>query len=223
LDNHQLLLDNMDSIEQGVRRVAKAAQLSSIDVQDLVSDTVVKLLDGRLEMFDPSKGSAAVFFRTVAWRVAADRLAAMNRGGQFSGYLSGFGNVALDKDVDVADGADAPVQRGQARSTHKDALGAADAQPKQLGRAVRVKGVAVSQSVDSCENELAERQWAEQARAAVAAVLPTLSEQERELYALLAADEFDAATYAAEQGISPATAHVRANRLRAKLRAKLAA
>jgi DNA-directed RNA polymerase specialized sigma24 family protein len=50
-----------------------------------------------------------------------------------------------------------------------------------------------------------------------------LSEQEQELYALLASGEFDAATYAEEQGISPATAHVRANRLRAKLRDKLAA
>ena len=222
MDTHQLLLDNMDSIEQGVRRVAKAAQLSQIDVQDLVSDAVVKLLDGRLEMFDPNKGSAATFFRTVAWRVAADRLAAMNRGGQFSGYLPGFGNAALDKDTDAADGADAPVRRGQARSAHKDALGAADAQPEQ-GRAVRVKGVAIDQSVDSCEDDLAERQWAEQARAAVAEVLPELSESDRELYALLASGEFDAATYAAEQGISTATAHVRANRLRAKLRAKLAA
>ena len=213
----------MDSIEHGVRRIAKAAGLSNIDVKDLMSDTVLKLLDGRLEMFDPNKGSAAVFFRTVAWRVAADRLAAMNRGGQFSGYLSGFGNSPLDKDLDAADNADAPVERGPARSMHKDALGAADAQPEQAGRPVRVKGVPIRQVANSCESELAERQWTEQARAAVAEVLPMLSEQEQELYALLASGEFDAATYAEEQGISPATAHVRANRLRAKLRDKLAA
>ena len=98
MNNHQLLLDNMDAIEHGVRRVAKAARLSPVDVTDLVADTVLKLLDGRLGMFDPDKGSARVFFRTVAWRVATDRVRAMNRGGQFSGYMTGFGNVALDAD-----------------------------------------------------------------------------------------------------------------------------
>ena len=188
MNNHQLLLDNMDAIEHGVRRVAKAARLSPVDVTDLVADTVLKLLDGRLGMFDPDKGSARVFFRTVAWRVATDRVRAMNRGGQFSGYMTGFGNVALDADRDD----DSPA-------------------------------IQLPTDAPTPEQEVAERQWSAQARAAVAAVLPQLTAQERELYTLLVSGDFNAATYAADQGVSPSTAHVRANRLRAKLAAKLAA
>lgn len=188
MDNHQLLLDNMDAIEHGVRRIAAAAKLSPIDVADLVGDTVLKLLGGGLDTFDSNKGSAVVFFRMVAWQVARDSVRAMNRGGQFSGYLTGFGNTSLDVDADD------------------------DSAPVQL--------------VDECqspESIVADREWSTVARAAVAAVLPQLTEQERHLYGLLASGTFDAAAYAAEQGISPSTAHVRANRLRAKLGAKLAA
>lgn len=183
MKNHQLLLDNMDAIRHGVSRVAKAARLSPVDVEDLVGDTVLKLLDGRLDMFDASKGSAKVFFRTVAWRVAADRVRAMNRGGQFSGYLTGFGNTALD--ADTSD--DTPA-------------------------------VQLASATPSPESAVAEREWSEVARAAVAEVLPSLTDGERELYAQLAAGTFDAATYARSNGLSTSTAHVRANRLRAKIR-----
>ncbi len=178
----------MDAIQHSVRRVAKAAHLSQIDVADLVGDTVLKLLDGGMETFDPDKGSVVTFLRTVAWRVATDRVRALNRGGQFSGYLTGFGNTSLDADTDD------------------------DSSPVQL-----VDG---GQSPDTM---VAERQWTATARAAVAAVLPQLTEQERHLYGLLVSGSFDAGAYAVEQGISPSTAHVRANRLRAKLAAKLAA
>lgn len=183
MDNSQLLLDNMDAVKHGVRRVAKAARLSPIDVDDLVADAVVKLLDGALATFDASKGSIVVFLRTVAWRVAADRVRAMNRGGQFSGYLTGFGNVALDADRDD----DGPA-------------------------------VELPTSAPSPEQALAERQWTAQAREAVAGVIHLLTEQERALFALLTSGTFNAATYAEAHGISTSTAHVRANRLRAKLR-----
>ena len=67
-------------------------------------------------------------------------------------------------------------------------------------------------------NELADHQWLTNARAAVAAVLPQLSDSERMLWTELAAGTFDAADYATHHGIATATAHVRANRLRAKVR-----
>ena len=218
MENHQLLLENMDSIEAGVRRAGSRVRLSEVDVQDLISDAVTKLLGGGLSTFDPDKGSASTFFRTVAWRVTADAMRAMGRGGQFSGYLSGIGNTAMQGDSDRHDGM-GDAQRAPARSTHAAPLGAA---PEKQGRAVRVTGQQIDKG-DSFGDAVAERQWTEQARDAVAVVLPSLSDTERALYALLASGEFDAATYGAEQGISTATAHVRANRLRAKLRTKLAA
>jgi RNA polymerase sigma factor (sigma-70 family) len=217
-NHHQLLLANMDSIEAGVRRAGSRVRLSEVDVQDLISDAVAKLLEGGLSTFDPNKGSASTFFRTVAWRVTADAMRAMGRGGQFSGYLGGIGNTVMQGGNDRDDGM-GDVQRAPARSTHAEPLGAA---PAKQGLAVKVRGEAIERGV-SIEDAVAERQWTEQARDAVAEVLPSLSDTERALYALLASGEFDAATYAAEQGISTATAHVRANRLRAKLREKLAA
>jgi RNA polymerase sigma factor (sigma-70 family) len=184
MENHQLLLANMDAIEAGVRRAGSRCRLSNVDVQDLIADAVLKLLEGGIKSFDPDKGSAETFFRVVAWRVTADRLRAMGRGGQFSGYLSGIGNTSLN----TPKGARLELDAGE-----------------------------------SFAESFAERQWTEQARAEVAEVLSQLTEQERDLYALLASGDFDAATYAAEQGISHTTAHVRVNRLRAKIRAKLAA
>ena len=212
MQNHQLLLDNMSAIEHGVKRAASVAKLSKVDVADLVQDVCVKLLDGRLDSFDPEKGSATVFFRTCAWRVATDAVRALNRGGQFSGYLSGFGNAALDAERSEGQ---APMTHAPARSTHAakaGAVGAAD----DTGRAVRVSGRRIFDN--TTVDVVAERQWSAQAREAVAGVLPGLTSQERDLYALLASGDFDAATYAAEHGISASTAHVRANRLRSKLR-----
>lgn len=218
MSHHQLLLDNMPAIQHGVRRAVISAGLSKVDVADLVQDVCAKLLDGRLESFDESKGSATVFFRTVAWRVATDAVRAMARGGQFSGYLSGFENVHLD----APKGGEVCEDRrfAHAQSAHVEKVGAADAQSER-GRAVRVSGQEILPG-ESFEDELAERQWAAQARAAVAEVLPMLTAQEQELYALLASGDFDAASYAQAQGISPSTAHVRANRLRSKLRELLA-
>jgi RNA polymerase sigma factor (sigma-70 family) len=218
MDNHQLILDNMPAIKRGVERVTASARLSKTDVADLIQDAYMKLLDGRMDSFDPAKGNVATFVGMVAWQVARDAVRSMNRGGQFSGYMSGYKNANIDA-PDPAE--DQPVRRSGARTMHRSPVGAVTDQPES-GRAVLVSGVKIE--VGTCfDTEVIERQWTEQARGAVAEVLAGLTEQEQELYSLMASGDFDAATYAAEHGISPSTAHVRANRLRAKLRAKLAA
>lgn len=69
--------------------------------------------------------------------------------------------------------------------------------------------------------DLAHAQWLANARKAVASVLPGLSDSERMLWDDLQAGTFNAAEYASRHGIATATAHVRANRLRAKVRKML--
>jgi RNA polymerase sigma factor (sigma-70 family) len=220
MDNHQLILDNMGAIENGVRRAGSRCRLSEVDVQDLTADAVLKLLDGAVDSFDPDKGSASTFFRVVAWRATADALRRMGRGGQ-RGYIGGLGNTSLDTDASTYLQSKGLSPMSGARSMHRAPVGPVDQQTEQ-GRAVRVKGQAIDSGVEFTAG-IADRQWTEQARAAVAAVLPGLTEQERELYGLMVSGDFDAGAYAAEHGVSASTAHVRANRLRAKLRAKLAA
>jgi DNA-directed RNA polymerase specialized sigma24 family protein len=143
----------------------------------------------------------------------------MNRGGQFSGAYGGFGNANFDKEGDAPE--HGIFSSAPARDTHVAKVGA---NPESTGLAVRVKGQALDLlGPESCAAEVEERQWLEQARAEVAEVLPELSESELELWALLADGSYDAASYAAQQGITVATAYVRANRLRAKMRDLLAA
>ena len=63
--------------------------------------------------------------------------------------------------------------------------------------------------------------WVDSALATIAEVLPVLTDSERALYALMM-EGLDVEAYATAEGVTVATAYVRANRLRAKLRELLA-
>lgn len=218
----QMVLDNADAIRQGVGRVCARANLGADVHADIVADATLALLDKRGASFDPARASAAVFCRMVAYQVAVDKLRAMNRGGQFSGAYQGFGNANFDmghgdKAADAGTFNYAPAQ-----DPHRPKVGADSTE--DTGRAVRVTGQALDLlGPNSHANEVADRLWLEDARSAVATVLPELSADESELWELLSSGSFEPATYAAEHGITTATAYVRANRLRAKMRELLAA
>lgn len=219
----QMVLANADAISQGVGRITGRANLGADVHADIVADATLALLDKKGRSFDPTKGNPAGFCRMVAYQVALDMLRAMSRGGQFSGAYAGFANANLDASAG-GDGEQAQANHAPARNTHEAKEGVVKGHDDSSGRAVRVKGVSLDAlGPASFVNELAERQWLADARAAVADVLPELSDWERELWALMSADTFEPASYAEERGITLATAYVRATRLRAKMRDLLAA
>jgi len=217
----QMVLANMDAIEQGVRRAAGPARLGKDVIADLISDATLALLDTRGAAFDAERGSALIFCRMVAYQVATDRVRAMNRGGQFSGAYAGFGNATLDMQASGEDDQQA-ARKAKARNTHRDIEGACDA-PDTRGNAVRVSGVALDSLANTTADDIADRDWLNKARAAVAEVLPMLTDAEQSLWAEMSAGTWDATEYAERENIAPATAHVRANRLRAKVAGLLAA
>ena len=241
----QMVLANMDAIEQGVRRAANPAGLGVDVIADLISDAVLALLDKRGAAFDAERGSALVFCRMVGYQVALDRVRGMNRGGQFSGAYAGFGNASLDTNTADKAANMTEAMRGDkaGRSSivpHLPANIFGGVPPKKSGikhgeqsnwrasrkqytNAVRVKGVSLDTLATTIADDIADRDWFNKARAAVAEVLPGLTASERELWDELAAGTWDAATYAEREGIATATAHVRANRLRAKVAGLLAA
>lgn len=213
----QMVLAHADAIEHGVKRITGPARLGADVTADIVADVMLALLDGRGAKFDPSRGNAKVFCRMVAYQIALDKLRAMNRGGQFSGAYAGFGNAQLD--ADRGDDAPPPINSAPAADVHKPKAGAvADAGPDTAGRAVRVNGASFGIAAPTFADELADHEWLTDARNAVAAVMPLLTDSERMLWAELTAGTFNAADYADRHGLATATAHVRANRLRAKVR-----
>ena len=220
----QMVLTNSDAIAQGVGRITTRANLGADVHADLVADATLALLDKKGQAFDPIKGTASGFCRMVAYQVALDMLRAMNRGGQFSGAYAGFGNADLNAPQDGQEGEVCPANHAPARSPHETKEGAVAGHVEASERAVRVKGVSLDRlGPGTFVNEIAERQWLADARAAVAEVLPELTDWEQELWALMSYDAFEPVSYAAENGITPATAYVRVNRLRAKMRKLLAA
>ena len=208
----QMVLANADAIDHGVRRITGPARLGEDVTADIVADVTLALLDKRGAAFDPTRGNPAAFCRMVAYQVALDKLRAMNRGGQFSGAYAGFGNAQLD----VKRGDAPPITSAPAADAHTPKMGA-DATDSP-GRAVRVKGAAFNTCAPTFVAELEDHQWLTEARNAVAAVLPSLTDSERMLWDELAAGTFAAADYAERHGITVSTAHVRANRLRARVR-----
>ena len=220
----QMVLTNSDAIAQGVGRITSRANLGADVHADLVADATLALLDNRGRSFDPIRGTPAGFCRMVAYQVALDMLRAMNRGGQFSGAYAGFGNADLNAPQDGQEGEASPANHAPARNPHETKEGAVAGHVEASERAVRVKGVSLDRlGPDSFVNELAERQWLADARAVVAEVLPELTDWEQDLWALMSYDAFEPVSYAADNGITLATAYVRMNRLRAKMRKLLAA
>jgi hypothetical protein len=241
----QMVLANMDAIEQGVRRAANPAGLGVDVIADLISDAVLALLDKRGAAFDAERGSALVFCRMVSYQVALDRVRAMNRGGQISGAYSGFGNASLDtgggdKEANMTEAMRGDKAGRSSIAPHLPADIFGGVPPRKKGvrhgeqsnwrasrerytNVVRVSGVALDTLATTIADDIAERDWFNKARAAVVEVLPSLTASERELWDELAAGTWDAATYGEREGIATATAHVRANRLRAKVAGLLAA
>lgn len=217
----QMVVENTAAIEHGVRRITGPARLGPDITADLVSDAMLALLE-RGASYDPSKASPAAFCRMVAFQVALDKLRAMKRGGQFSGAYAGFGNAQLNAAPKDADGNEVAMEKRQtaAVNPHKAPTGAVSEWKGSEGRAVRVGGSSLLGQLGASNHadDYAERDWLNKARAAVAAVLPSLTGAERALWAELEAGTFDASEYAERAGIATATAHVRANRLRAKVR-----
>lgn len=72
-------------------------------------------------------------------------------------------------------------------------------------------------------NPADESKWLREAQAQIAEVLPLLSTDDRALWELMIGGDFQPATWANDQGLTLATAYVRANRLRVKIRELLAA
>jgi hypothetical protein len=241
----QMVLANMDAIEQGVRRAATPAKLGADVIADLISDAVLALLDKRGAAFDAERGSALVFCRMVGYQVATDRVRGMNRGGQFSGAYAGFGNASLDtstadKGANMTEAMRGDKQGKSSIAPHLPANIFGGVPPKKKGithgkmsdwrasratytNVVRVSGVSLDTLATTIADDIAERDWLNKARAAVVAVLPKITIEDRELWDELVAGTWDAATYAEREGIATATAHVRANRLRAKIAGLLAA
>jgi DNA-directed RNA polymerase specialized sigma24 family protein len=214
----QMILDNADAIRAGVVRVA--SQLAEDVIADLVADATLALLDTRGASFDATRGNAATFCRMVAYQFTTDRVRAMKRGGQFSGAYAGFGNADLDAGNELAEGEGGDVRRASARDMHKAPIGADAAESP--ANCVRVSGMAIQPVQESPADVIADRDWNAKARAIVAGVLPSLSAEDQALWAELASGDWDAAEYGARVGIATATAHVRANRLRAKVRGLVA-
>ena len=219
----QLVLANAAAIEHGVKRVTGPAKLGAAVTADMIGDVTLALLDRRGASYDESRTTPAAFCRMVAWQIALDKVRSMNRGGQFGGAYSGFGNAQLDANNAGDERDERGVRTAAARSTHSTREGAVGGKDER-GMAVRVKGASLDFTGGETPAAIAERNdWNAKARAAVAEVLPLLSDDERALWAELAAGEFSAADYAQRNGIATATAHVRANRLRSKVRDMLKA
>ncbi len=211
---HQMIIDNADAILHGVRRITGPARLAADVTADIVADAQLALLDGRGAKFDATRANAAAFCRMVGYQVALDKLRAMTRGGQFSGAYAGFGNAQLDADRAF----DAPPLRSApAANTYKPKAGAVDGHEDTRGNAVRVGGASFGVASAAFADELERHDELKAMRAAVAEVLPMLSADELALWNELAAGTFNAADYAGRHGLATATAHVRANRLRAKV------
>jgi hypothetical protein len=211
---HQEILDNASALMHGVKRITGPARLGADITEDIFADAQLALLDGRAEKFDSSRATAAAFCRMVGYQVALDKLRAMSRGGQFSGAYAGFGNAQLDADR----GDDAPpINSAPAADVHKPKAGAVQDHSDTTGRAVRVNGASFGVASPTFADELVRADELAAMRAAVAEVLPLLSADELALWHELADGSFAAASYAERHGIAAATAHVRANRLRAKV------
>jgi DNA-directed RNA polymerase specialized sigma24 family protein len=213
-----MVLANAAAIRDGVRQITLKAKLGKDITADLIGDATLALLDKRGAAFDPSKGNASKFCQMVAYQVARDAVRSMNRGGQFSGAYTGFGNAQID--AYTADGQ--AMKRTPARSMHTERSGACD-QPDDRGMSVKVGGLAYELVAGVTEarpvDTLAD--WTIDAREAIRGVLSSLTADEQALWAAMQSGTYDAATYAAEHGIATATAHVRTNRLRKKLRGLL--
>lgn len=211
---HQMILDNADALLHGVRRITGPARLGADVTADIVADAQLALLDGRGAKFDATRANAAAFCRMVGYQVALDKLRAMSRGGQFSGAYAGFGNAQLD--ADRADDAP-PIRSAPAADAHSPKAGAVAGHADMTGRAVRVKGASFGIGGADFADELERAHELAAMRSAVAEVLPMLTADELALWNELAAGTFEAASYAGRHGLATATAHVRANRLRAKV------
>jgi DNA-directed RNA polymerase specialized sigma24 family protein len=220
----QMVLDHADDIDHGVRSALAACYGQIIlgeDVcQDLVADATLALLDSRGAAFDPARGTPKVFCRMVAYQVARDKVRSMNRGGQFSGAYSGFGNVQLNaNNVGKEEKDDQGVRRTPAGNMHAERSGACD-QPDPQGRCVRILGKRTDNlgGVTEIAETVAQADWTLEARAAIAPALAQLTTHERLLWDSLAADTFSAPEYARRYHCATATAYVHATRLRAKMR-----
>jgi len=192
-DLGQMVVENMDSIQQGVRAFAKRVHgiFDSSAIDDLVGDTVAAILAGQ-KKFNPDKGTPEGFCRMVAWQKARDAARSIKRGGQTSGYIGGYMTDA----VNMTDAGDMSGDQ----------------------KTVAMFGLSFeADSVDALETLLDAERSAE-----LDAAVATLDDEERELYELVASEELDVAAYAAARGIKPGTVHVRKNRLIAKLRDLLA-
>jgi len=219
-----MVLAQADAIDKGVRSFLAACSgqivLGEDVCNDLVADATLALLDTRGAAFDPTRGSAEVFCRMVAYQVTRDRVRSMNRGGQFSGAYSGFGNTQLDaRNGTRAEKDDQGVRRTPAGNMHAERTGACD-QPDPQGRCVRILGtptVAIGGTTEIAPT-VAQADWNIEARAAIAPALAQLTTHERTLWDSLAADTFSAPEYAKRYRCAVATAYVHATRLRAKMR-----
>lgn len=193
LELGQMVVEHMDSIQQGVRAFAKRVHgiFDSSAIDDLVGDTVFAILN-RKKKFNPNKGTPEGFCRMVAWQKARDAARSIQRGGQTSGYIGGYMTDAINM-------TDAGDMTGDQKTVAMFGLsfeaGTVDA---LAGLLDDERGLALDE------------------------VLATLSDEEQELYALIASGDLDVDAYAAALGVKPGTIHVRKNRLIAKLRELLA-
>ena len=211
----QLVLDHQDAIKQGVGRIVSRARLAPDVAADLVSDVNLAILDKRGEAFDSTRASAFVFCRMIAWQVANDKLRSMARsGGQFGAY-SGFGNAEMDapdgREIFEASDDYDPNTIAVDRLLALDLAIETDKEDS--------KDTATSAPLAQPDEML----WVTEARAAIEAILHRLTDTEINLWRLMGSGTFDSEAYAANKGIAVATAYVRANRLRAKIRELLAA
>ncbi len=223
----QLVLTQQSVMRETIRRMAYRTDLGTDLVDDLLSDVNVALLGKRGKAFDAKRGTVAGYCKMVAYQVANDKIRAMLRGGQYSGAYSGFGNTQLNAETDAGDvpthtKARTPERMENAPPSDLSRLVNQVTSDSCAGRSVRVSGRAFTDipgmTVRDCSQAVIESDWLASARAQVAAVLPQLNDDERALWDSMADGSFDAATYAKHAGLATATAHVRANRLRAKVR-----
>lgn len=229
----QVVLGQQAAMRERISSMAYRTDLGRDMVDDLLSDATLALLGKRGKAFDAKRGSVTVFCLMVTYQVVNDKIRSMARGGQYGAYC-GFGNTQLN--AETSDGA-IPT-RTKARSPERmenapkgsettQLLDKARNQDDDAGRSVRVSGRAFT-DIDALvtrdsSSALIERNWLASARAQVVAVLPQLNADDRALWDSLADGSFDAATYARRAGLATATAHVRTNRLRAKVRSLLKA
>ena len=189
----QMVVENMDSIQRGVRAFAKRVHgvFDDSAIDDLVGDTVAAILTGQ-KKFNPDKGTPEGFCRMVAWQKARDAARSIKRGGQTSGYIGGYKTDAINM-----------TDAGDSSGDKKTAA---------------LFGLSFEANTDSALDVLLDAERGAELDAAV----ETLSDEERELYELAMSGELDVEAYAAERGLKPGTVHVRKNRLIAKLRKLLA-